>query len=407
MKPAKGAQADVRAISRADGTVAAARAIKRSGAFSLTLPAGSYLVVGTVVNPGGKVTVVKSAVSLRAGQKRAKANLKKRKRKKARRAEARAAYVQELGQVTPGRLAAQIPDFTGNATGDFGAVRRGLNDLMTTDVFTRGERCDLALIEVDRRADMLRELEFQQSPYVDPSTRLTRNLIIADVEVRGTINDAGGGRVRLDVRVVDLNSGTEYASLTRTADADNFFDTMEQLSNDTADELCKLHDAYEVTLDVRGDGNFATHSSTATIRSTLRARRTEPERPVWRDSGPLAWQGISFTPKIPCPYVSPVATAGSWSVTIIDGGDGNLQVTWIPDGSVAVTASVDCPPDGDYDPPPIPGQPGPALMAIAPMSFTVPYAGGVQAISGSVAQGGDGFFNTGTITVKRSGVAAP
>jgi len=39
------------------------------------------------------------------------------------------------------------------------------------------------------------------------------------------------------------------------------------------------------------------------------------------------------------------------------------------------------------------------------MSFTVPYAGGTQAITGGLSDGGDGFFNTGSMTVKPSGVA--
>ena len=47
VKVPKGAEANVRAISRADGTVAAMRTVKRSGAFSLTLPAGAYVIVGT------------------------------------------------------------------------------------------------------------------------------------------------------------------------------------------------------------------------------------------------------------------------------------------------------------------------------------------------------------------------
>ena len=55
------------------------------------------------------------------------------------------------------------------------------------------------------------------------------------------------------------------------------------------------------------------------------------------------------------------------------------------------------------DPPPIPGMPGPGLLNAGPESFLVPYAGGVQPLSGEVADGGDGFFNTGSITVTPAG----
>lgn len=416
VKVPKGAKAEVRAIDRAGGTIAAARAVKRSGSFSLSLPAGAYVVVGTLVpRPGGgRVMRIRTGVSLKAGQKRVKANLKKRRRvkSKARKAGARAAFVQELGQVTPGRIAVAIPDFTGTATGDLGAVLGGLDDLMINDVLNAGsEECDLAVIASGRdRAELLKELEFQQSPYVDPATRVKRNFIIGDVEVRGTLTELPSGKAKVDIRLVDSRTSKEYGKLSATLDPDaGFFDAFEELSKQTAKELCKLHDAYEVTLDVKGEGKFATHSASGTIKSTLLARASAPKQPVWRDSGPLAWQNVVFTTKIAeCPYIDVVVPLTSWSVTIIDDGAGSLQVVASLQGPDATTATIDCVPDpGGANPPPVPGQPGPSLIATGPLSFTLPYAGGVQAISGIVADGGDGFFNTGTITVKPSGIAGP
>jgi hypothetical protein len=69
------------------------------------------------------------------------------------------------------------------------------------------------------------------------------------------------------------------------------------------------------------------------------------------------------------------------------------------------TASVDCPPQGDppYDPPPIPGQPGPSLVGFGPMAFELPAEGGSQPLGGGVELGGDGFFNDGTLSVVRTG----
>ena len=73
------------------------------------------------------------------------------------------------------------------------------------------------------------------------------------------------------------------------------------------------------------------------------------------------------------------------------------------EGPDAVTASVQCP--DKPPPPPIPGQPGPALTTAGPSSFTVPYAGGKQTIAGGITAGGDGWTNNGTMTVTPSGVA--
>ena len=407
VKVPKGARAELRAISRVDGTVAAARSLPRSGAFKLGLPGGSYLILGTVVpRPGGgPITQVRTAVSLKPGQRRAKVNIRKtKKRRKGKARRAHSAYVQELGQVTPTRVAVEMPDLGGNPTGDLGAVRRGINDYITTDLVSLGgEKCDLTVIEVDRRADAIKELEFQQSPYVDPSTRVTRNFAISDVEVVGTVNDAPGENAAIDLRVRDRRTGKELARLEKTIPLDKFFESLDTLGSDLVDELCKLHPAYDVTLDVKGDGNFATHSSSGAIKAKLRPHWSAPKRPVWRDSGPLAWQDVTFTSKTECAYVSPVIPGTTWSVTILDAGNDQIQVTWTLQGPDATTVSVDCP--GDPDPPPIPGQPGPSLINVTPQSFTLPDAGGTQNLSGVVALGGDGFFNTGTLTVTPSGVA--
>ena len=48
--------------------------------------------------------------------------------------------------------------------------------------------------------------------------------------------------------------------------------------------------------------------------------------------------------------------------------------------------------------------PGVALLNTGPEAFNVPYAGGVQAVSGVVSGGTDGFFNSGSITVTPAGV---
>lgn len=400
----RGADAEVRAINRANGTVAAVREVGRTGRFSLTLPAGSYSVVATVVPRRGKVTQVVSAVTLKAGQRRAKANLKKGRRKnKPKRTKARAAYVQERGQVTPGKIAIEIPDVTGDLTGDFSAVRRGLNDLAVTDLFTATEgECDIAILEVDRRADILKELEFQQSEYVDPSTRVTRNFILGDVQITGRARQVSPDKIEVEYGIRDKRTGADLGSVKGTAGVDGFFESLEQLSRDLAKELCKLSDTYEVTLNVNGRGEFATHSSSATMQATLKARRPNRKATTWTRTGPISWAGATFGSKIGCPYISPVIPTVQWTATLEVAGENQMKVTWGLSGNDSTTASVDCPPSGpkDPDPPPIPGQPGTALITTGPTTFTLPFAGGTQPITGEISDGGDGFFNTGTIVVK-------
>lgn len=402
VKVPRGAEAEVRAIDRATGTIAATGKAGRTGAFRLRLPAGSYTVIGTVVSRkrGAKPVTVVSAVSLKAGQQRTKANLKRKRKKKRKPKRARAAFVQEKGQVTPGRVALEIPDVTGSLSGDFGGVRTGINDLALTDIVGGRARaeCGVAVIEVDRRADVLRELEFQQSPYVDPSTRVERNFILGDVEVVGRATQAGPDRIEVTYTLRDKRTGAELGSVTGTAGADDFFGDVGELHRRLADEVCKLSDTYEVTIDVRGRGIFATHTASSVMQATLIARRGDRRARTWTQTGPIAWAAPAIASKTECAYVAPVVPSVSWTVTLTVAGDDRLNVGWGLSGSDGSTASVDCP--GDPDPPPIPGQPLTALLLTGPTSFTLPFTGGVQPVRGEVADGGDGFFNEGTVTVK-------
>jgi hypothetical protein len=405
IKVPKGAHADIRAVNRATGTVAAARPVRRTGSFSLSLAPGQYLVVGTVVTKQGKVVQKRIGVSLKSGQKRKRSSLKaKRKR---RRGGPRAAFVQERGNLTPGRLAVELPNVTGS-TGDpdWDAFSGGINDFMMNELF-EGTKCGTAVIEFERRAELIKELEFQQSPYVDPSTRVTRNLIVADIQLRGSISRAPGGKAKVTMRIVDSVTGKTVGSRETTLSAEGWPGQLEALGKKISDDICKLSDIYEVTLDVSGEGRFATHSGTGAIHQTLRARRDEPGQKVWRATGPLQWGAVTFATKIDeCPLIDYVIPATTWSVTITDVGDGELKVDWAPQGNDSTTASVDCRPSGpgDPDPPPIPGQPGVALLNTGPNSFLAPYAGGTLALSGVVADGGDGFFNAGTIRVEPAGI---
>jgi hypothetical protein len=207
--------------------------------------------------------------------------------------------------------------------------------------------------------------------------------------------------------LVDKRTGKTLGSRQTTLTRERWPDQLESFGGKLADDLCKLSDVYEVRLDVSGAARFATHSSTGSVHTTLRARRNEQGRNVWRATGPLRWTGVSFATKIAeCPYVDYVIPTINWSVTILDAGDGELQVVWTRAGNDGASASIDCRPTGpdDPDPPPIPGQPGVALLTTGPETFHIPYAGGVQAVSGVVSQGTDGFFNSGTITVTPAGV---
>lgn len=403
----RGAEAEVRAIDRSTGAVAATGRVGRTGAFRLRLPAGAYTVIGTVVPRarGAKPITVVSGVSLRPGQRRTKANLKRKRKKQPKRA--RAAFVQEKGQVTPGRVALEIPDVTaaGTLDRDFEGVRTGLNDLALTDILGGRARaeCGVAVIEVDRRADVIRELEFQQSPYVDPATRGVRNLILGDVEVRGTARQLDADRAEITYALRDKRTGADLGSVTATAGSTDFFGDIERLNARLADVVCKLSDTYDVTIDVDGRGDYPLYTATAQLQGTLRARRTDRRAKVWTRTGPIAWTTPVVVPKAECALIDPVVPSPSWTVTLSLSDDDRLRVDWGLGAGEATTLSLLCP--GDPTPPPIPFQPATAMHETGPGSFLVPFSGGVQPLRGGISFGGIGSTNTGTITVKPGPIA--
>lgn len=402
VKVGKGAGGVVRAVSLADMTVVAGRDVSRSGAFSLSLPAGAYLVVGTVTGPRAKPVRQQIGLSLKAGQKRTKAKLTaKPKAKKGKAKKGRAAYWTQGGGSAPGRTAVGVNPFGGPSSGDLGNVARGAADLIIVDLVNglpkacAGTGGDVVVREVDpeRVKALEAEQELGRSPYADPSTFPPPDAIVPDVLVNGTVGSDG----TVTVTIADARTGAAIDQATQDL-GDDAFGGLEQLAGQIATKLCALTDAYELKLDVTGTGEFGTHAATGKVATTLIARGANGH---WEGGAPLQWSGLAFTPRVGCPVLNPVSIGTDWKATITQSAKDQITVTWSLVGSDIATGTIDCPPDGDrYDPPPIPGVPATSLLTAGPASFTLPLTGGTQAISGGVSSGDGGFSNTGTLTVR-------
>ena len=161
---------------------------------------------------------------------------------------------------------------------------------------------------------------------------------------------------------------------------------------------------YAIALRVDGQAIFATHDASGTVVSDAVAEPVggNPRTATaWTGSGPGAWSNLVFTTKSDCPYVAPIST-GTLQYDIVKVADDRIQVTWTTSsGGSSSTASVDCPSDGEHDPPPIPGQPGPALIGASPTSFELPIDGGTQPLGGGFTDAGSGWTVSGAIVVTR------
>jgi hypothetical protein len=204
-----------------------------------------------------------------------------------------------------------------------------------------------------------------------------------------------------DLRTVDnvkAMAATNIASQVLTLAA------VEYLRKVTLDRIEKSPCGYHVLVDISSDVESATHHAAGKLYFSVVARAVPGSTTRWTGSAPATYTNVSFTSKTECAYHTIVNNPGIFKVDLELLPSGKLRVTWSADPSAS--ASVDCPPDSSeppYDPPPIPGMPGPSLVGVTPTSFELPASGGLQRIGGGVdAGGGEGFFNSGSLLVSRN-----
>jgi hypothetical protein len=238
------------------------------------------------------------------------------------------------------------------------------------------------------------------APDIGPA--IERDFGHVDVNAGGVFGPKGSWNFERGIGLNDLRTVDNVKAMLATAVATNLLTlaALEYLRKVALPRAEKEPCGYTVSLTVTGQGTFATHDASGRLAITVPAAPAGTGK--WTGTAPSAWESLAFTSKTECPYVSPVS-GGMFTVNLELTDAGSLHVTWTTDaGGGMSTASVDCPPDGENDPPPIPGQPGPALAGAGPMSFELPAEGGSQPITGGFQDGGHGFFNDGVLTVVRT-----
>ncbi|MCD6726999.1 MAG: hypothetical protein LT070_07135 [Solirubrobacteraceae bacterium] len=387
---------EVRAFDAASGTIAAAAGVGRSGAFRLSLPPGGYLLTTTTVPRRGAVRRRVTPVTLAGGQRRGAVKIARPRAAAASRApSAHAAYSQESRTITPGAIAFAIEEFRG-ATGELAVMNRGLSALLQTDLVSTPCRSVEVANSADRKL-VERELTFQKSRYVDPSTRVTRNFVLADIVVQGRLRTAGTS-LRYALTLVDARTRARLETVSGTL-GENLFADEERLATRLAKRLCAYDEVYEVTFTGIGTATFATHEASGTLAAapiTATASRRDGRGAIeWKGNASIAWKDVVVSSHTDCGYVDPVS-GGSWEVTLARKGSA-MQVDWTADRGSTGTATVVCPTDGGAAA--IPGQPTLALVGVDAPSFPLP-PDARRAITGGLKSAGDGWDDTLQIAVR-------
>jgi hypothetical protein len=387
----------IQAFDVASGVLVAAAKLNQTGAFRLALPAGDYVLVTSIIpKRGGSRAGVQRAIplTLARGQRRGAVKIAEPTAKSsgAGSAGARAAYSRESGAITPGTIAFSFGGFSG-ATGQLADLNRVLLSMLRTDTMNSAQ-CRNVELATDQLPFLEREFAFGKSKYADPSTRVTRKLIVSDIVVRGGLKTLGNN-LGYALTLVDARTGMGLETLSGTLPGGaGIFSAEPLLAARLAKRLCAYGEVFNVTFTGRGTANFATHSASGTLSAaTITAKPTQKDARGairWEGSASIGWTDVALTSKTDCSYINPVS-GGTWTAKLARVGDA-LQVQWLADAGSGVTATAFCP-DGSGGGDSIPGQPAVALLDSHPNPFLLP-ANATQQITGPGVDGqGYGWEN--------------
>lgn len=398
--PAPGAGiATVRAVNPQTGVVAASADVNPSGTWRMRLPNGPYTVLAAIVRRvGARQEAITPIVRVRGSKPtRLRVSLQRKRAPKVRRRTAKALNAFSP-HATPGAPVVAFKYLTGPSPNNRG---KSVSDLLLTDISGGGSAsCAPRVREWEHIEIVKAEIEFSNSKYTDPATRIPRGqLLEIDLFVEGSIVENADGSMNWDIRLRDTATGKVVGGDTTSVPAGgDWLEAEAQTAARLLDQICG--GSYGINVALHTDGTFATHNASGALNATLTATgSTTGKTPARSFAGATAasYQDVTFTSKIaPCTYATEPAVPGSISFNLSITPAGRLHVAWDGSATLQATASVLCP-----DAPPIPGQVGPSLIAPSPLDFELPVDGGQQAVGGGFVSGGDGWIHSGMITIRR------
>ncbi len=356
--------AAVRAVNAKTLAIAAVGKL-RSGRYTLKVPAGGYLLFGSTTPFRGKAGVDLSVgkVSVRAGKRKTqRVSLRKPKRKKAKIPKFKipkftlpGATAAQAGFVPVKYPAVWIQHFSVSGPADFGVLRKGLADMLITDVVaTLGPACGGTVVEREHLADILAEQQLQQSPSFDPTTRVPTGHIIAhNREVTGKLT-VTGANASLTATVTNVVTGTTR-SVTRTGTADRVFELEQSIVQEVTRLICgdKPPVAYTGQASGETSGSSGSTSQKLSWSGNVRLRFTGDLLP--ENSGDPPGEYALYEPESGGIHLILDGTDGECSYH----GEANVSIVPRPGEFSRVQQGVD--------------DPAYALIASLPVGAAVPY----------------------------------
>jgi hypothetical protein len=231
-----------------DGTLTGAQFLTRRGSFSFKVPPGPYgLIAGSVYLKKKKPTTkLVGALLVRSGKSRRL-------------------------PLSLHRSAAEPIVGVNTFTGAPPHVNRGMPEMIVTDLVPqRGSPCNFKVVEVARRAEVIREIRLQQTKYFDPATRVrTGQLLSPTLAVNGSLVSHGDGDVSYTIRVVNTKTGKVKGSVNGRTTPDNYLSISKDIAQQLAKIICQPEDIFVrivgYTLSESSNTAHGQHTATHTL----------------------------------------------------------------------------------------------------------------------------------------------
>jgi hypothetical protein len=238
--PAKAAGvASVRAVALDTGVIVADARV-RSGRFVLRVKPGAYVLLAATTPLRGHAGVDRKVDAIRVASgasRKLRLSLRRRGGHAARRRKARAAAGPSF--VSVAYPAVWIQHFEVSGPEDYGVLRKGLADMLISDV---GEpikkRCDGVLVEREHLDMIIAEQKLSQSRYADPATRIPSGHLIAHNRVVSGTLTVTGATATLTVTVTNTATGLQRSVTHTGASGAGIFDLERSVVDDVAKMVC-------------------------------------------------------------------------------------------------------------------------------------------------------------------------
>jgi len=133
----------------------------------------------------------------------------------------------------PAKRTIAILDFNNNSIVDrerLEPLSKGLADILITEISAIDA---FRVVERDKLREVVMELEFGQSELVDPSTaQKMGKLLGAQNLLFGGFVHSSGDNIRIDVRIVEVETGRTIKAVEQRGELDELFELVEELSAD-------------------------------------------------------------------------------------------------------------------------------------------------------------------------------